>query len=339
MRTTHMLVTAAALVLMGAAPGRAQSADPKAATALAQARKALGGEQKLAAIKGLSIRATYRRESPAPVGGGGGNVMITMTGPAPGPGGPGQQTGDIEIDMEFPDKYIKVDSGTGMMAMTRTEGFEGDRPFVDVSSSQPGMRIVVDRAADDPALRAGALRRLRDDVARLLLGIVAGTQTSFPVTYTYAGQAESPDGKADVIDVKGDDNFAVRLFLDAESHLPLMLTYMAPEPRLMVRTMGRGGRGAPPAGAPGGTGTGVRTPETLSPEQKERLDTAMKEAEAAPPKMVEHRLFFGEFREVGGLSLPHHITRATAEKTTEEWEIKSYKLNPSLKPDRFKVGS
>ena len=55
--------------------------------------------------------------------------------------------------------------------------------------------------------------------------------------------------------------------------------------------------------------------------------------------MIEYRLFFTDFREVNGLSLPHHIARGTAEKTTEEWDIKSYKVNPTLKADRFKVGS
>ena len=83
----------------------------------------------------------------------------------------------------------------------------------------------------------------------------------------------------------------------------------------------------------------ARTPEGLSPEEKERMDKAVKEAEAAPAKMVEFRMFFTDFREVGGLSLPHHIARGTADKTTEEWDIKSYKVNPVLKADRFKVGS
>jgi hypothetical protein len=199
------------------------------------------------------------------------------------------------------------------------------------------MRITANRPGDDPAARQGALRRSREELARLLLGLVAGTQPSFAVTYTYAGQAESPDGKADVIDVKGPDNFAARLFLDAQSHLPLMLTYVAPEPRLMMR-MSRGG-GPPPAGTPHGATTTAGTPQTLSPEEKEGMEKARKEAEATPAKMVEYRVFFTDYREVNGLSLPHHITRGTAEKTTEEWDIKGYKINPSLKADRFKVGS
>jgi hypothetical protein len=69
------------------------------------------------------------------------------------------------------------------------------------------------------------------------------------------------------------------------------------------------------------------------------MEKAMKESEAAPAKMVEYRVFFTDFREVNGLSLPHHIARGAGDKTTEEWDIKSYKVNPALKADRFKVGS
>jgi hypothetical protein len=344
MRMKEALVTVTGLIAVlgfGGAALRAQSGDAKATAVLAQARKALGGEQKLAALKALSIRGTYRREASAMPGSGGGSVFISMVGPGPGGpgGGPGgQMAGDLEIDVEFPDKYIKVDAGTGMMAMTRTEGFEGDRPFSDISSSQPGMRVTGNRL-DDPAARQLALRRSREDAARLLLGIIAGTQPSFAVTYTYAGQAESPDGKADVIDVKGADNFAARLFLDAQSHLPLMLTYIAPEPRIMTRTSREN---SPPSTVVAGHAGGAaahRTPQDRPQEEKDQMQKMMQEAEAAPPKMIEYRLFFTDFREVNGLSLPHHISRGTAEKTTEEWDIKSYKVNPALKADRFKVGS
>jgi hypothetical protein len=304
---------------------------------MALARKALGGEQKLASLKGLSIRGSYRRDGGLPPGAGGGAMNIMITGPGPAGDSP-QSTGDLEIDIEFPDKYIKVDTGTGMMAMTRTEGFDGNRPFMDVASSQPGMRIINSRPGDDPNAVPMALRRTREDLARLLLGVIAGVQPSFAVTYGYAGQAESPDGKADVIEVKGPDDFAARLFLDAESHQPLMLSYLAPEPRVMMRTARGGG---PPADVPSHSGPPplARTAEGLSPEEKARMDQIVKDTQAAPAKLIEYRLFFTDFREVNGLMLPHHIARGTASKTTEEWEIKSYKINPAIKADRFKVGS
>ncbi|MEO7274840.1 MAG: hypothetical protein ABIX28_19705 [Vicinamibacterales bacterium] len=320
-------------IAIASVAGYAQSSDSKATALMAQARTALGGEQKLASLKALSIRGSYRREASVPpgAGGGGGSVMIVMSGPGPGGEGP-QSTGDLEIDVEFPDNYLKVDAGTGMMAMTRTEGFEGDRPFTDIVSSAPGMRILNSRPVDDPNAVPMALRRSREDLARLLLGLIAGVQPSFPVTYGYAGQAESPDGKADVIEVKGADLFAARLFLDAGSHQPLMLTYMAPEPRVMMRTSRGDG---PPANVASHSGPPpqTRTADGLSPEEKARMDQI-----AAPAKLVEYRVFFTDFREVNGLLLPHHITKGTESKTTEEWEIKSYKVNPSIKADRFKVG-
>ena len=40
-----------------------------------------------------------------------------------------------------------------------------------------------------------------------------------------------------------------------------------------------------------------------------------------------------------GVLLPHRITRGNAQKPTEEWDVKSYTVNPTIKPDRFKVGT
>ena len=284
---------------------------------MAQARKAMGGDQKLAAVKALSLRATYQREMGMPGMAGGGRATMAMNGGPAGGADNSQVTGEIEVDVELPNKYIKVDTSTGFMAMTRTEGFEGDRPFADAIAANPGMRIRIDRPGDDPARAKQALQRSQAELARLLLGILGSTQSAFPVTYTHAGTAEAADGKADIIDVKGPENFAARLFLDTQTHLPLMLTYIAPEPRMVIATADR------------------RAPNEAA--ERERLEAERKQAEATPPKMVEYRLFFSDYRGVGSLSLPHRISRGTAEKTTEEWEVKSYRINPALKPDRFKV--
>lgn len=314
MRLTRMRAALAAAVMMTAAFGP-NAQEEKAAQIMTQARKALGSEQKLAAVKALSLRATYQREMSMPGMAGGGRAVIMMNdGPA---GGSGQITGDIEVDVELPAKYIKVDTSTGFMAMTRTEGFDGDRPFAHAESANPGMRIRIDNPADDPARAKQALHRNQAELARLLLGILGSTQASFPVTYTYGGLAESGDGKADIVDVKGPDNFAARLFLDVQTHLPLMLTYKAPEPRMVISTTDRGSSNAA--------------------AERERLENQRRQEDVTPPKMVEYRLFFSEYRDAGGLSLPHRIVRGTAEKTNEEWEIKSYKINPSFKADRFKV--
>lgn len=318
MRMTGMCAAlVAAIVITAAATSRAQ--EDKGNQIMEQSRKALGGEQKLAAVKALSLRASYQREMSMPGMAGGGRAVIMMNGGPAGPAGGDspQVTGEIEVDVELPGKYIKVDTSTGFMAMTRTEGFDGDRPFAHAASANPGMRIQIDRPGDNPARAQLALQRNQAELARLLLGLLGSTQASFPVTYTYAGVAESADGKADIIDVKGPDNFAAKLFLDVQTHRPLMLTYMAPEPRIMMSTTDRGSADAA--------------------AERERLEKERQRAEATPPKLVEYRLFFSDYRDVGSLSLPHRIARGTAQKMTEEWEVKSYKINPSLKADRFKV--
>lgn len=325
--------------------------DARAAAVMTEVRKALGGEQKIAGMKSLSLRADYRRELSAGLGGGGTMTVMMMGGSGTATSSQ-QATGKIEIDLGLPDKYLRTDIGSAAFAMTRTEGFEAARPFLEVVPNTPGMRVQVDNPMSDPARAKAALTRSQTELARLCLGLTGGTQPGFAVTYTYGGQAESPDGKADIIDVTGPEDFKARLFVDAETHLPLMLTYMEPEPRMVMRTMtrdGAGGRGGtvaggaehPPAAgaASAGSPPGNARLAGLTPEQQAELEKQRKEAEATPPKIVEYRLFFSDYRTVDGVSLPHRIARALGGKTTEEWDVTSYKVNPSFKADRFKVGS
>ena len=326
-------------------------ADAKAASVIADVRKAIGGEQKIAALKGLSLRADYRREM-GPMGGGGG-TFIMMTGPGGGAGGSAQMNGKIEIDLDLPERYLRSDIGSGGFALTRTEGFEGTRPFVEMFSNMPGARFTADNPAVDPGRAKAALRRSNAELARLMLGVVGTTQTNFPVTFAYGGIAESPDGKAHIIDVSGPEDFKARMYIDTESNLPLMLTYLDAEPRIVTRSMTRdggpaggpagGGHGAPQVFTAGGGGNVTvgrgRQAQELTPEQRAEIEKARKEAEAAPPKMIEYRLFFSDYRKVDGLSMPHRIARGTGDKTTEEWDVTSYKVNPTFKADRFKVGS
>ena len=305
-------------------------ADAKAAAVMADVRKALGGEQKLAAVKGVSLRADYRREISAGAGGGGTMTFVMMGGGGGSAGGSQQTTGKIEIDVDLPERYLRTDIGSAAFGMTRTEGFEASRPFIEVVPNTPGMRIQVDSPAADPARAKMALKRSQTDLARLYLGLTGSTQPGFNCTYVHSGQAESPDGKADIIDVSGPDDFKARLFVDAETHLPLMLTYMEPEARLMMRTVTRDGRSG---------GRGAPAMATLTPEERAELEKQMKEAEATPPKLVEYRLFFSDYRNVDGVMFPYHVARGLGAKTVEEWDVTSYKINPTFKADRFKVGS
>ena len=63
-----------------------------------------------------------------------------------------------------------------------------------------------------------------------MLGAFATSLPSYPLTFTYAGVGEAPEGKADVLDVAGPGNFSARLVVQQDTHLPVMLMWQQPAP-------------------------------------------------------------------------------------------------------------
>jgi len=71
----------------------------------------------------------------------------------------------------------------------------------------------------------------------------------------YASNFE--EGKADVLEVKNEAGQSIKIFIDQQTHMPLMLQYMEVRPRMMFNGPGgpggpggRGMRGGPGAGGP-----------------------------------------------------------------------------------------
>jgi hypothetical protein len=46
-------------------------------------------------------------------------------------------------------------------------------------------------------------------------------------------------------------------------------------------------------------------------------------------------MHLSDYKVVNGLKLPHLITRGTNGETSEEWAIKSYRINPTFKGNTF----
>ncbi len=168
-----------------------------------------------------------------------------------------------------------------------------------------------------------AVRAARQDVSRMMLGWFGMAHPALHVTCVYAGEAESPDGKADVIDVKDADGFSARMFIDQETHLPLMLTYQGPQRRIIT------------AGGPAGGGAQARSSAhpTGAEDRKKADDSVQKQiadAQAQSPVMVEYRMFFSDWADVGGIRFPMKLQRASAGTTEEEWTITKVKVNPKI---------
>jgi hypothetical protein len=177
-------------VAIGQAPAPPTKGD--ATAILAAARAALGGDAKIAAVKTLVITGRTRQVR--------GNNLVPI---------------EFEIQAELPDKYSRRDEIPAQDSGPTTTGFNGDRL----------VQIPKPPAPLPETAAAGRVTPLKQDFARLMLGLFASSYSSYPLTFTYVAQAEAPQGTADVLDVMGPSNFAARLFIHADTHLPIMVSW------------------------------------------------------------------------------------------------------------------
>ncbi len=267
----------------------AQQAADKAQQILAAARAAIGGE-KLKSLQSLTVEGEFRR---------------TM--------GPMETSGSMSIDMLMPDKILKSETMNimGSVEITRIEALNGDKAWEDQQQSGGGMVMI--RRGGRGADPKGAEDMIRNEALKTALGFLLTTPSSLPTTFTYAGEAESPDGKADVLDAKVSVGPDLRLYFDQKSHRLLMLTYKGKRPRMITNT------------------------RTDGPPSEEELQKRIKEAEeeAAKQPDVEYQTRFSNYKEVSGVWFPHTISKGIESETNEELNITKVKINPSIKPEKF----
>ncbi len=159
------------------------------------------------------------------------------------------------------------------------------------------------------------------DFGRLLLSWLLIAPASVEAEFTYAG-ATKVDGKPmDVIDVKGQNNFTARLYIDEQTHQLFLMSYKT---RAMNSVFGPGSPGAG-QGAGQGSGQGNRPPPTQ--EEMEKMRANAPEAEV--------RWILSDYRSETGLNLPHRLVKIQDGQATEQIDVKKVKINPSLKPDKF----
>ena len=307
-----------AVFVAGVLPSQLASAQDaaKGAALLAAARKAVGGDDKLAAIKRLQVSGTFLRST-----------------------GPDQVIdGDFDVFLELPDKYRRNEiTGFAGANAERTEALNGTEVWDDSSGGltpgrgfgggggfpRDGRGGGGDRGGGggfrgggfdrgrNPNQNGGAqgdavpaderakelLRRTRQaELARLALVWLLTTDGQ----PAWVGTAQAPEGTADVLEVRPANGVPTRLFLEPITHLPLMITWS-----------GQAGRGGD-----------VRRRGAAAP--------------AAPPQgQATLELHMGDYKTVNGIKLPHLITRGPEGITQEELKIKSFKINPNFKADTF----
>lgn len=270
-----------------------QDAANKAQQLLGQARASIGGE-KLKSLNSLTVTGSYRRSM-----------------------GEREISGEIQLDLILPDKMMRTETMSPVHGaeFTRIEAINGDHVWSDQQSSGMGGGMVVIRrpGGDTPHGQAMQSNAVRAEFARIALGWFLSTPASFPVEFSYAGEAEAPDGKANALEIKGPNGFIARLFLEQKTNRPLMLTYKGRKPRMITRT--------------------ISGPSNSREDIEKQANEAEAEADKQPE--VEFQIRFSDYRDVNGISFPHRLTKAVDGEVNEEWESLKFKLNPSLKPEKF----
>lgn len=257
-------------------------ADDKASQAeeiLVKARTALGDRTKVQSISSFSLTWKYRQLS--------GNTSYS---------------GEIKMHALLPDKLLKEDIlDLGIGQIINREVMNGDKATSEVQSTNSEIPIIDTTQQDQSAVR----RRIQRDYTLTLLQLLLKPSTDFPLEFTYVGEAEAKDGQALVIDAKGQDNFAARLFFDKATFRLLLLTYRVPA---------------------------MKTNFTISSNKTEKDSTQI-----FTGAEVEVKLRFSDYKPKDGIMLPHLITREQNGKIVMEQELKSFKLNPSFKQSFFEI--
>ncbi len=289
-------IIAAALLAIGTTGiVGAEGADAKAAALLAKLRQAIGGEAKLASLKGLSLQADMRRVMPG-------------EGSEPGP----EMSGEVTLDFADGKRYLFIDSFSpmpGMPPISIGSAINGDDQWTGpVSAPMAGVMLRTEGSNDPGRLRT----RIEKDMTRLSIALLAGSNVP-GVAFTYGGVAESPEGRAEVLDVAGPGGFKGKLFLDEKTARPMMLQYLEVPRRMAMR---RGGPGAPPP-----TGHGDPNASAAAP---------------ATPELKEAQMFLSDYKTEDGISLPRSVTIKVQDGPTEEWTVQKIKLNPVFGADHFK---
>jgi hypothetical protein len=190
-------------------------AQPSADEILGQARQAMGGSR-LAAVESLSVS---------------------------GEAANGPILSDLTLSIQLPDKFLReqtVQLAAGMggglspeMAAavgspTVVDCLNGDEQWFDVRMSADSQidSAMIERAAG--AQLSARRQDLRGTFTRYLLALLLADRPGFPIQFATVDQTPTPDGgTAYTLEGKGPGDFAIRLFIDSKTHLPMMMAHLS----------------------------------------------------------------------------------------------------------------
>jgi hypothetical protein len=322
--STAAVVSVASFIQFESVSIMPMAAQDRVSGIIADARKALGGEDKVAGLKTLIAEGPFRRSM-------GGRDM----------------EGTLIVTLGRPDKMhrleeLQMGGMVGGPVIERTMALNGASSWEDTQNRGGmggGMRIMMAGPGQGPGggtltpeqINEARTRRMRVQMNRLTAALFADAGTQ----WMDAGIAESPDGKADILECKEETGRTLRLFIDQKTSLPLMVQYQDPKPMVMMAgPRGPGGPPPPPPPPPGAPRTGdPPVPPPPPPMSPEEMQKRVEEMRRNPPPLGTFAIHLSDFKKVDGIMLPHKIDISIEGQPNEEWTIEKFKVNPSIKAD------
>jgi hypothetical protein len=287
----------------------------RGASLMAEARKALGGDDKFKAIKALEVRGKSARAQQQANLNGDFEVQIEMPGKFRRKETLGLQ--DISIDIvqlvngETATQNVEMGGGPqgGIGGFDDGGGGGGGRGNRGRGGRGNDIARFLTGGSDDPEQQAKAVRA---GMVRMITALLLTP----PDPIAWVGVAESPDGKADVLQFTTPDGVETRLLLDEKTHLPLMMQWTGTT-QVFNRgnnnnNGGRGGNFPQDQGRRGGGNRG-----------------------GASVQQASLQMHLSDYKSANGLKFPYLIQSGANEETTEELVVKTIRVNPTFKPEQF----
>jgi hypothetical protein len=286
------------IVLLSAAP-RSQARD--AAAVLAEMRQALGGDAALDAITAFSLRGT---------------IAESMRGRS--------RSMSKEVWAALPDRFLDIRrdfQGGGPMPVDITYyfGFHGDTLLRRTDSNIP---FPPDPGSNTPAATAERERNMtrsaKQQFARLAFVLFGRSFTSYPLQFDWISTGQFEGRAVDVLDATAPDGYKMRVSIDALTHLPAVISYLAEQP-VVVTT----------------SSTLVTRGDTVvSRSPQDPLPTVPSTANL--PR-VEARLEPSGFKAVDGVNWPRKLRERVGAEIVRDINLNKLVLNPKIDARRFDI--
>lgn len=330
-RSNRLLsVLIAAFALISAGQGSAGTQDPahikplndkgdekaarieQASRLIKEARAALGGEEALRKVQTLSTSGRFKNFV----------KYVSVESPKKVVEKEKKLSGKVGIDFLMPDRFRRQWSGQTFRGFgySYAEVVNGSRawrnpPLRAISSNKD--RRVIDVGDFERTVELQA-RGARQQLTQYLLGWFLQPLPSFPLEFSYVGQAMTFSGQANVILVQGPDNYRVYLLLDPQTNLPLAIAepFMGSRRSIVVVES-----------------SGIFDRKFMS--ETVRRAAHERQSRMTPSQHYEMHLKFSDYRQTAGMLLPHRITTSINLEIIEELTFDQYQINHFINPKKF----